>query len=255
MKHEDQRQRHRLLGRVMRDICDPSPEEPFPGALPAEIEELLWDYATGLLEPSEERRVIKLLARSEQAERVLLRIRGSMKEAGMPDPIQVPAAARVATILKLAQAEAKRTLAAVGLSLSSASVAGVIVKLRDGLVSPLEDWLGTRVRFAEAPVMAGKEQEVIAWPKIELRPSRKPNISVLHMPEGQVDIEVTAEPTAVGRVALVRLVPAEGGSRDEPIDRRSLKNGCVRFENCPEGILKIVLPDGREDVVCIQPPL
>lgn len=246
MKPEEQRQRERLLGRVVRDIFDPLPEEPFPGDLPAQVENSLWDYAMGLLEPSEERRVVKLLACSKQAEKRLMHIRGSMKEAGLANPIEVPAEARVATILEIAQEEANRALVAVGKGL--ADVAAIVVKLADGLVSAIAE----HDVAAWQPVMAGEEETAparVGSPMIPLKPMNGLSGSVIWMPDGQVDIEVRVEPVAEGQVRLFQWTQTEAGS-DWQRTRISgrLKKGRTRLKGCPEGTLKIVLPDGRETV-------
>jgi len=251
VKPEEQRQRQRLLGRVILDVFDASPEEPFPGELPAEVEDLLWDYALGLLEPSEERRIIKLLARSEQAEKILVRIRGSIEEAGMANPIEVPAAARLAMVLEIAQENARQALDAVGLSLSS--IAGVVVKLADGLVSALEEH---RVP-AWQPVMGGEERKGptrVGSLTIPLKPKDGLSGSVIRMPDGQVDIEVRTEPAAEGRVNLFELIQTEAASVWQPTNISDrLRKGRARLKGCREGILKIVSPDGREIVlVCTR---
>jgi hypothetical protein len=143
------------------------------------------------------------------------------------------------------------------------SIAGVVVKLRDGLVSTMEEWRRTEMVFAGQPVMLGEEQTLgeeqeeparVSLPTIELKPDDGLSISIIHLPDGQLDIEVATEPAMEGRVRLFRLVPIEGGSHEEPTGHsRRLEEGRAQLRNCPEGILKIAWPDGRETVICVQP--
>ena len=90
MSSRGKKRRRRDLAAIVRDILHPIPHEPLSRPLAPEVEDLLWDYALGLLEPDDQRRVIRLLAASPRAAEALVRTRRSLVDAGVPHPIQSP---------------------------------------------------------------------------------------------------------------------------------------------------------------------
>ncbi|MFO7905328.1 MAG: hypothetical protein ACQESR_02305 [Planctomycetota bacterium] len=250
MNSEKQRQKDLNLNAMVEDLL--SRNEP-----DLDIDErLLWAYALNALELPHREQVLQLVARSESAQETLERIEQSIATAA--ETRELPVVAR-------ARQHAMDTLAEMGRDLSS--VAAVITRLGDGLVSVFD-------RLSEAPqglaaqgLMLGdtatESREDAAATKaagrrrIDVGEENGLRASVILTSGDLLDLQVVTPPELNSQmVKLFELVPnGRGGeqaiqialSRVQPGEDDQGKDcGIVSFTDCPMEIYRIVAPDGSE---------
>jgi len=244
-------------------------------AVTPEVEEHLWDYALGLLEPDEERQVFRLLAASSRAEDALSQIRQAMAEAGVPNPIAEaeavepsPVAATISiaasvdrvgigevdgdSLIQAATQRVRKTLAAMGKDLSF--LAGIAVTLGDGLAKALEGPRLGEPAPALQPVLMGDETGA---PGVGNRVDFAGDgwqVSAIRVSDQRTDLFVHTSPPVEGRVKLLELRPAAGQpqEQDTGISAR-LVNGQALLRDCPhQGVVKIALSDQRQMVIALE---
>lgn len=259
MDSASERQRRRGLEAVAKNILHPLPDDdvqlPTDAAgIDDRLQDRLWDYALGLLEPAEERQIIRLLACSPAAEAALAGIRRAMTQAAVANPIEAEQA-ETSPIVQQALERIEATLETMGLGLPS--MAGVVVNLGDRLVSAWEGTFGGGKGLAALGTVLEDEQqpEEPALQRIDIGPLHGLAASIIRVSADRLDIEVTAsDPPLAGSVRLVRLVASAGKYIEEEtgIDAKPTEDGRARLEDCPRGVWRIVASDGRELVVCLE---
>jgi len=221
-------------------------------------EEQLWCFAKGVLNPSEQKQLMRLIARSPEAQAELVRIRESL-EAAVPEP--------VVNILEAAKDRIRRAFHAIGRGQQFDLGASLITQLRDRVVAvlghgALEPSLVPFMddkRKAEKPVA---EAELRGPERIDISGPERLTVSLLSVSAGRVDIRVYTDAALAGQqVELFELERAEGGGEQARLfDSAEIKletlesgeqRGTATFEECPPGVLKIVAPDDREIVFYI----
>ncbi len=247
----------RALRVVMRNLIDLLPEEPWPDRLPEEVEELLWDYALGLLELPEEERVIAILAWSQRAEEALAEIRNAMAEAGMALPIEPGPLSNESELLRRAWQKLRAVLSVLGQQLKS--LAAVVANTGNRLIWSQEDpgtGLDLRgaglVRWAAQPVCLDFRTDIdsqrLGGGIVEIDGPTGLSAKVHRISTDRVDLIVrVGEPVIEGKARMFQLVPKEAGVEELEVGLGEwLREGEAKFEDCPAGLLKIVVPDGRE---------
>lgn len=255
--------RTKAVTAMMRDIMHPLPEEPWPEGLPEEVEELLWDYALGLLEFEEEERVITVLGRSRRAEEALSQIRQSMLAAGMALPIEPETVPGESELLGRAWQKVRGVLSVLGQHLES--LAAVVVNTGERLIWSQEEPGGgldlrrsATVRWAAQPVSLDfgtkGESEGPAGGPVEIHGANGLSARVQRISADRVDVLVTvSDPVVEGTIRMFQLVPQERGIEQSELDvGERLREGKATFKDCPAGMLKIVAPDGRELTIFLE---
>lgn len=199
-------------------------------------EEQLWAYALDMLEPWEQDQVMEMIARSEELQQTVARIRESIAAVAEP------------SLVIAALAKAKSALAAMGETLFS--VAAVIVREKDGLITA---FIHPECDYEEPElVMVGKgepkQDDLKAKPQVKLKKGNEGlNLSIVHVPDRGVDIylEVT-KPPMEGWVRLVQVFAEDGVAKEKDTGIKvHLKDGKARLVDCPDGKLKVVAPGDR----------
>lgn len=276
MTSQGNRQGHSGLKAVVNDIRAQR-HEGDSLALPLEVEERLWTYALGLLEPGEERQIFRLLVTNPRAEEILAGIRQAMVQAGIPNPIEdteavgavvpssvsqsVPVASidrpgigevDVASWSTAVVQRVRETLAAMGKDLSF--LAGIAVKLGDGLAKALEGPSLGEPAPALQPVLLGEEAAVSGVRKRVDFAGDGWQVSVIRISDQRLDLLVSTSPPAEGQVRLFQLRPEAGQVQDEDTDISArLVNGEALLRDCPDrGVFRIILPDDRRIVIALE---
>lgn len=252
---------------ILNDLRTTVPDETAASdTVSPDVEERLWDYALGLLEPDEERQVFRWLAGSPRAEDTLFRIRQAMAQAGVANPIEAEEADEVVesvqTVVLRRVGQRFRSLLGL-LSDELAAAAAIVVNLGDGLVGAMGTVGAAEHEMLETPaavMLDGKTSEPAAPTqgsgvfRIDIPPVAGLAATVIFVAADRTDILVTtSDPPVEGRVRLVRLIESAGKLVEEDTGITAYLRGPepARLEECPTGMFKIIAPDGRELVVCL----
>lgn len=248
----EQENRRRGLQAIALDVWEN------PGGEPAKLslvqENMLWDYAAGLLDPAAEEQVWTLLARHPLAEPTLSRIRSDMARAGVP---VLPAADEVAaptSALDRACARVRAALAAAGRDVSS--LVAVIVQVGEGLVSVMEDTLAGPPRPAVAPLLLDGQgpataDPTAARPRLDFPAAPGVHLAVIRRPQGTLDLDLeVTQPPLDGEVRVASLTVA--GRVSETLVAGRLRHGRVTLADCPAGLLQVSLPGERTLTLCVE---
>ena len=233
--------RNRFLNEIVKDIF--SPTEP-----PELGEAQLWAYALDILDPVEQDLVMKIITKSEQPQKELARIRGTISAAR--------SSGAAAPVLERARTEAKSLLAAMGKELTS--IAAVVVATKQGLLMAYLNYKEYIFGLPPVPVVAGREielekdiseQDILGKcsPYYEINSREGLKVSINQVPERGFDIHVEiTEPPFEGWIKLVRIVADKGVAREDDTGIKvRLIDKKARLVDCPAGALRIVAPGDR----------
>jgi len=241
MDTDKNNRKNRFIDEIVKDIF--SPTEP-----PELGDEQLWAYVLDILDPLEQDRAMKMIAKSEQAQKELARIREAISASR--------SSGAAATVLELARTEAKSLLAAMGKELTS--IAAVVVATKQGLLMAYRNYKEYGFGLPPVTVMAGKEIEPEkdiskqdslgkCSPYCEFNTQEGLKVSINQVPERGFGIHVEIiEPPFEGWIKLVRIVADKGVAREEDTGIKvRLIDKKARLVDCPAGALRVIAPGNR----------
>ena len=240
------------LEMMVRDILFPIPEEAFPEGVPLTVKRHLWDYALGIASAEEEAEVHRWLAISPQVQEEMARIVQAMKDAQMPLAIQLEEAEQMPLALRSVWEEVEKWLMNVpGLF---RSLAVVLVDTVEGLLWSQQgpgipwDLRASGEVFAPSPVMMDVAKPPEFPPRLQVHGRHGVTVIVDRIAHGNLHLKVSVAGPASGEtVRLLELIRTPQGVEQRPFgDTVPLQEGKAEFPECPPGLWKIVVSDGRE---------
>jgi hypothetical protein len=223
-------------------------------------EQLLWAYALGALSLEEEDKAQALIAGDDAARAALARIRRSLKgrEAGAGTPAEAAARApSLASRIWGATGEALREVWA-AFSLKPEEVAAVFLRKAGGLEA--RALLGAEVALEPSCLSRGPSFST-SGPEASGEPAGRKTV---RLPDG-TEVSVVCEPgqgfrlivslanrSVQGLVKVSKLVLRDGEPFEEETGVRGrLKDGVATLKECPEGAVRLLLPDGQTLVLIL----
>jgi hypothetical protein len=238
----------------------------------------LWSYALGLLSPKEEAAVIKALARNQADREDLKQMRqalGICTDDVQPEQVTAPA-----TLLSAAQdpqtkalADQARTLVHTlkegarrlmgELSLNPVEVAFVLARLKGGFVTA---WISPQCTQA-VTAMGNQGEDDTAQPLETMVPVAQPlagitlsdatRVDLVDIPGRGVNISLKfSRPIPEGKVTVcIRSDLPETAWQLVPGKSAYLQQGRVVLKDCPDGILRLELPDKTSLILGALPDL
>ena len=241
MDTDKNNRKNRFIDEIVKDI--------FSATEPPELgDEQLWAYALDIPDPVEQDRVMKMIAKSEQAQKELARIREAISAARSSEV--------ATTVLERALTDAESLLAAMGQKLTS--IAAVVVATKQGLLMAYRNTKEYGFGLPLEPVVVGKEiehekdiskQDSLGKcsPYYEINTQEGLKVSINQVPERGFDIHVEIiEPPFEGWIKLVRIVADKGVVREEDAGIKvPLIDKKARLVDCPTGALRVIAPGDR----------
>jgi hypothetical protein len=229
-------------------------------------EQLLWAYALGILSIEEKDAAHSLIAGDDQAQERLAQIhrvlegeRADLAAASELSEETTPAAAAGATVGSFLQLLKERALGLLEeLTLKPAEVAVVLARVPGGFLPALVGagctWQAGRPDYLGDEQAGGGPAEEQPRPLAELRLPDGTKLQCVDVQGQGFDIIITPGNTRLaGRVRVYKRTGTRPESW-EPVRGRTvpLDQGKAQIRNCPEGILKLELPDRTTIVLGVQ---
>lgn len=245
---------------MVRDIRSPMSEEPFGEKIPLEVEKCLWSYALGISSPQEQRQVVRWLAISPRIQQELTRIQQFLQEAGVLSPLAIGEEAESSPALQQAWQQVLQWAQMVPELFGS--LAAVIVDTAERLLwsqeAPAGQWDLRSVAdvVVPQPVMMDGSHWGEFPPRIEIRCPEGIQVTVDRIGHGNLHLKVSVAAARVeDRVQLFQLVPSAHGVQQRLFGETvPLQEGKAYIPECPPGLWKIVVSDGRQVCLFIYQP-